>query len=45
MSIDTGDNSPFQSYYYRLPVKLIEPVKNALDILLSHKIIEPCSGP
>ena len=45
MSIDIGDNSPFQSYTYRFPVKLIEPVKDALDILLSHKIIEPCSGP
>jgi len=45
MSIDTGENPPFQSYPYRLPVKLVVPVKEAIDLLLSHSIIEPCSGP
>ena len=45
MSIDTGDALPFQSYPYRLPVQLVQPVKDALDLLLSKGIIEPCSGP
>ena len=45
MSIDTGEAPPFQSYPYRLPVQLVQPVKYALDLLLSKGIIEPCSGP
>ena len=45
LSIDTGDSPPFQSYPYRLPVKLMQPVRTALDLLLSLHIIEPCSGP
>lgn len=35
LSIDTGDSPPFQSYPYRLPVKLMQPVRTALDLLLS----------
>ena len=45
MSIDTGEAPPFQSYPYRLPVQLVQPVKDALDLLLSKGIIELCSGP
>ena len=45
VSIDTGDAIPFQSSPYRLPAHLMEPVKVALDGLLTAGIVEPSSGP
>ena len=43
MKIHTGDSKPFQpvAVPYHLPVTLVQPMKDALDILLSAKIIEP----
>ena len=45
MKINAGDSKPFQSVPYGLPVTLVQPVKDAHDILLSAKIIEPSYSP
>ena len=45
MSINTGDAVPFQSMPYRLPVAVVEPVRDALDVLLSANIVEPLTSP
>ena len=38
MSIDTGEAPPFQSYPYRLPVQLVQPIKDALDYVVKRSL-------
>ena len=45
MKIHTGDSKHFQSVPYLVPVTLVQPMKDALDILVSANIIEPSYSP